>query len=610
MRIKVMDELLANQIAAGEVVERPASVLKELVENCVDAKAQSIHVDIQHGGHELIRVRDDGQGIHADDMALSVERHATSKVYNYQDLEAVSSLGFRGEALASIASVSRLTIASRAQDESTGTKLSQEGKTVSQAPVAHPQGTTVEVRDLFYNTPARRKFLRTAKTEFQHIETLLHRMALAQFSIAFKLTHNQREVFHVHPAATVELQEKRLAAILGNDFASHAVHIDFSAAGMRLSGWIAVPNFTRGQADMQYFYINGRFVKDKVLAHAMRQAYHDVLFHGRHAAYVLYLEIDPATVDVNVHPTKHEVRFRQSNVVHQFVSRGVKDALAQIQPQEELASTRRVDAEPSYSPAPAQPVTQTQMYIDTERMMPTKPSVLPVQDAFAASTAFYQPRADVRADSNDQATAVATAPDSAAGASQSLGTAIAQLHDIYILAQNEQGLIIVDMHAAHERILYEKMKREHRAETLASQALLVPICVSLSLAEMQVFEQAQQELSRLGFVLDQTGPNDIVVREAPHYFKQDRTVELIKDMLGDFITHGKSSQVEDRLHHLLATIACHSAVRAHHSLTLVEMNALLRDMEATDNAGFCNHGRPTWIHYTLKDLDRLFLRGQ
>jgi len=598
MRIKVMDELLANQIAAGEVIERPAAVLKELIENSIDANAQSIQIDILQGGHELVRVRDDGRGIHADDMMLSVERHATSKVYQYADLEAIGTLGFRGEALASIGAVSRLKIASKTAEEDMGHCLQKQDKQVDAQPIAHPVGTTVEVRELFYNTPARRKFLKTTKTEFHHIQTLVYRIALGHAEVGFKLTHNTKEVFRASPAQDLRQQERRLASIVGKEFMEHALQIEFNAAGMRLRGWIALPNFTRSQGDMQYFYINGRFVRDKVLTHALRQAYHDVLFHGRFPAYVLYLDIDPTQVDVNVHPTKHEVRFRDSHGVHEFVKKGVRDALDQVKPEDEVLTSRAVstDQMAHHPPVASQamplvssPTSQRPFGFEAQRQM--------------------QAYGDLHATPSD-AVAVSECSGMEEQSFSILGDAIAQLHEIYILAQNQHGLVIVDMHAAHERILYEKMKREMAEQGLEVQQLLVPITVELSMAEMQVFESAVENLTSLGFEINQTAENQIVVRATPHYLRQDRVVQLIHDVLADFSTHGKSQKMEQHLNHVLATLSCHSAVRAHHPLTLPEMNALLRDMEQTENSGFCNHGRPTWVQYPLAELDKFFLRGQ
>ena len=604
MRIQVMSDLLSNQIAAGEVIERPAAVLKELLENSIDAKASSIQIDILQGGSELIRVWDDGAGIHADDILLAVERHATSKVYDFEDLESVATLGFRGEALASIGAVSRLRINTRTSMDEVGVSVKKEGDNISREPVAHPVGTTVEVRDLFYNTPARRRFLKSVKTEFTHIQTLLHRIALGHFSVGFKLSHNSKTLFSVYPASGLEQMEKRLGVILGNEFMQHALRIEFNAAGMRLSGWIALPNFNRSQSDMQYFYINGRYVRDKVLSHAMRQAYHDVLFHGRFPAYALYLDIDPTQVDVNVHPTKHEVRFRDSNVVHEFVRKGVQDALTQVKPKDELHSSRMLDDLQAFTETVD---TETGEVIQTPLPSTVSPSFTPRHQQPLSLAPSYHTSHALLHSSEDIADSMLQ--DNTQDHS-TLGVAIAQLHEIYILSQNQHGLIIVDMHAAHERILYEKMKQELATESLDSQQLLVPLVLDVSLEEMHALDSAEPHLRKLGFDIMPSCENQVMVRAAPHYLKTDRVVSLLKDVLADHVVNGKSNQVEKQLNHLLATLACHAAVRARHPLTIPEMNALLRDMEKTENSGFCNHGRPTWIQYKMADLDKIFLRGQ
>jgi DNA mismatch repair protein MutL len=601
MRIKVMDQLLSNQIAAGEVVERPASVLKELLENSIDAEAKRITVDIVNGGQELIRVRDNGIGIHPDDLLLSVERHATSKVYNYQDLESVSSLGFRGEALASISAVSRFNLSSLAKGEDEAFCLQQVGDKLEQHPVGHPLGTTVEVRDLFYNTPARKKFMRTIKTEFRYIETQLQRIALSHFDIDFKLTHNDKVIFHCQGADNNAQKEQRLAVFLGKEFMRHALHIEFNVAGMKLSGWIALPNFTRAQNDMQYFFVNGRFVKDKVLMHAVRQAYHDVLFGGRHPAYVLYLDVDPTMVDVNVHPTKHEVRFRESNNIHQFIARGVKDALSQIQPQDEIHTSRSACADHSV------PVSTT---ANSPYMSDSRNAMAPISVSSQQPMRFTaREQMRIYKDLHAGADAVKTSTQ-ADSPEQPLGLAIAHLHDIYIVAQNEYGMVLVDTHAAHERIMYEKMKRDVANTGIQSQALLVPIVMSLSRSEIHAFEQGADTLNAHGFDVSLSGVSEIIVRAVPHYLKANRVQKLIRDVLSDVDVLGSSNKVEEQLNHLLATIACHASIRANHHLTIDEMNALLRDIEVTENSGFCNHGRPTWVQYSMHDLDKLFLRGQ
>jgi DNA mismatch repair protein MutL len=596
-KVKIMPALLANQIAAGEVVERPASVVKELVENSIDAGASVVSVDILQGGKELIKIRDDGHGMATEDAALSIQRHATSKIYDYADLEAVGSLGFRGEALASVGAVSRLKLSTNTIDQAAGVCVVQEGTQIKTQPASHPCGTTVEVQDLFYNTPARRRFLKADKTEFKHIETLLNRLALGHFAVGFNLSHNNREIFSLPMADDKTAQQRRIVKILGQDFLQHAMHMEFAAAGMSVSGWLALPNYTRSQADMQYFYINGRFVRDKVLMHAMRQAYHDVLFHGRHSAYVMYLEIDPALVDVNVHPTKHEVRFRQSQHVHEFVRHAVHDVLEQVRPKDEVDSTRRVDA----------PVAVAYESMTHSMPFTYQRSEKTLTSGVKATHHLYQSVNDNNENNiknNEDSGSCDHHRESA------LGSAIAQLHGIYILAQNQEGLVMVDMHAAHERIVYEKMKREQQQQGLKAQPLLVPLGVNLSAVEMQSIGKVTTYLESLGFELSQSAEQSLFIRAIPHYLRSDRAIDLMHDVFADFVEHGHSRQIEDNHDHMLATIACHAAVRARHKLTIDEMNALLQDMEITANSGFCNHGRPTWIAYSIKELDKLFLRGQ
>jgi DNA mismatch repair protein MutL len=609
MRIQVMDELLANQIAAGEVVERPASVLKELLENSIDAGASRIQVDIVQGGQELIRVRDNGCGIHPDDLILAVERHATSKIYEYNDLESIRSLGFRGEALASISAVSRFGLQTRTQDEERGVSLKQVDNDLLQEPAGHPVGTTVEVRDLFYNTPARRKFMRAVKTEFKYIETQLHRIALSHFSVGFQLSHNDKLIFNSAPAESEHEKESRLMALLGKEFVQHAIAVEFNAAGMKLKGWLGLPNFNRAQGDMQYFYINGRFIKDKVLLHAMRQGYHDVMFGGRQPAYVMYLTIDPVLVDFNVHPTKHEVRFSESNQIHQFVMRAVKEALTQVQPQDEIESSRLVSgSNEGVNTAGQQPVFERSKTVAPEAFLhASRTSIAPRQQ-----TLSFQAREQMRIynDMHSNTPDSQVISDKAPLNEQPLGTAVAQLHNIYIVSQNDSGMVLVDMHAAHERILYEKLKRELDSDMIQSQALLMPISVSLSRSEMHALEESSSELKRCGFDITQAGENEILVRSTPQYLKSEKVVKLIRDVLSDTSILGTSNKLKENLNELLATIACHAAVRAHHKLSLIEMNALLRDMERTENSGFCNHGRPTWVQFSCSQLDKLFLRGQ
>lgn len=592
MSIRQLDEQLSNQIAAGEVVERPASVVKELIENSLDAKSTQIIVDIERGGQELIRIRDNGSGIMRDELPLALARHATSKIATFSDLEHVASLGFRGEALASIAAVSRLKISSTVADAESGFALTCEGGTIkhSAEPIAHPHGTTIDVRDLFYNTPARRKFLRTERTEYQHIESILQRLALSCFNVGFQLTHNQKSQLRLPIAETNIAREKRLVEVLGQPFVDEALAIEFRAAGMRLWGWIAMPGFTRSQADMQYFYINKRFIRDRLLMHAAKQAYHDVLFHGRHPAYILYLECDPAIVDVNVHPTKHEVRFRDSRTIHDFVMRAIKDALSQVRPCDHTVEARVPEAAT---------VVPEQSYVRSKQISYVEP--------MAQQSIPLNVRAQV---SHYQKLCAAPEMPVAVAAEPVLGTPIAQLHDIYILAQNERGLVIVDMHAAHERILYERLKQQLSASKLTIEPLLVPITVRLNKDEIACCLENTSTFATIGIVIEQLSDDSIAIREVPSILKNKPIAQLVRDVIADLLVHQSDRRLNETINHILATVACHAAVRAHHKLTIPEMAALLRDMEHTDNSGCCNHGRPTWTELPLPALDKLFLRGQ
>lgn len=594
MRIQILTPLLANQIAAGEVVERPASVVKELVENSLDAQATQINVDIKQGGQELIRVRDDGKGIVKDDLLLALARHATSKITQLTDLEAVASLGFRGEALASVSAVSRLTLASRHyQAEQAWCVHAGQGE-LALEPVAHPTGTTVEVNDLFFNTPARRKFLRQPKTEFEHIEAVIHKLALSRFDVGLRLSHNQRPVFSINPAVTQIQREQRIAAILGSAFMEQAISIELITGEWRLRGWLALPSFNRSQADMQYWYLNGRYVRDKVLMHAVRQAYEDVLFNGRHPAYVLYLECNPQQVDVNVHPTKHEVRFRDSRSVHQFIVRAVHEALEKIRPGELVAAA-----------VENLPIRENKVPDNTSAVTP----------AHRHHAHHYQPRSQ-----QQQALAFSVQEpaahycvevvDHTPKPALSLGAALAQLRNTYILAQNEQGLLIVDIHAAHERITYEKMKREKAEEGVITQPLLMPITMALSRQELQAWEKYQSELSAVGVVTEALGPETILIREIPILLLRADIAQIIRDVLADLSVHVSSARVNETMNEILGNIACRHSIRANHPLTLPEMNGLLRQMEQTANSGHCNHGRPTWKQITWSEVDKFFLRGR
>jgi DNA mismatch repair protein MutL len=589
MPIRVLPSHLVNQIAAGEVIERPASVAKELVENALDAGATRVEVHVEQGGVALIRVADDGAGIAPDELPLALERHATSKIATLDDLERIGSLGFRGEALPSIGSVSRLTLTSRRAPATHATRIAVDGGRMAEpAPAPHPPGTTVEVRDLFYNVPARRKFVRSAATEFQHVERTLARLALSRHDVGFLLTHNGRRAFAVEPAADRAARERRIAALLDDEFVAGSIHVEHAAVGLSLTGWLGLPTHARGQPDRQFVYVNGRMVRDRFLANAIRLGYRDVLFHGRHPAYVLYLELDPERVDVNAHPQKLEVRFRDPRTIHDFMMRTVEQALAATRPREAAAGPVPLRASGALA-APADPGAGAPRY----------------QPALALGAA-----APPRLDWTALAAREAPTPEPAARGDEPLGHALGQLHGIYILAQTADGLALVDMHAAHERVVYERMKRELATGAVPRQALLVPETIAVTAAEAAVAEEHAEALSALGLVVDGAGPGRIAVREAPVALGTRDLAGLVRDALGELAERGTTSRLDEAHDRMLATLACHSAVRAHRTLTLPEMNALLREMERTDRADQCNHGRPTWIRLTLDDLDRLFLRGR
>lgn len=606
-RIQLLDPRLANQIAAGEVVERPASVVKELLENALDAGADQIQVDAEQGGVKLIRVRDNGSGIGADDLPLALSRHATSKIRTLDDLEAIGSLGFRGEALAAISSVSRLTLTSNVADNPEGWQVSVEGRDMAAQvqPAAHPRGTTVEMRDLFFNTPARRRFLRAEKTEFNHLEEVFRRIALSEFSTAFRLMHNQK-VVHQLPAATSDAHRaQRIARLCGSAFMEQSIAVDIEHGGLRLHGWLGLPTFSRAQSDLQYCFVNGRVIRDRVVSHAVRQAYQDVLYHGRHPAYVLFFELDPAQVDVNVHPTKHEVRFREQRMVHDFLYRSLHRAIADVRPGSEPVVQRSGMQEPS---AVATPALSEQSGLALGTPMAPRPSFASGQGMTQAAqyADLVRPRVAESA-SSFSAPVMAQAADDVA---PPLGFAIAQLHGIFILAENAEGMVLVDMHAAHERITYERLKSAWAEDKVRSQPLLVPLSMAVSTREADFAEQSPEVFERLGFVIERAGPETLSVREVPALMRDANHEALVRDVLSDLLTHGSSSRIESVLDELLSTMACHGSVRANRRLTIAEMNALLRDMEATERSGQCNHGRPTWTQMSLKDLDRLFMRGR
>ncbi len=594
MTIRQLPDTLINQIAAGEVVERPASVVKELVENALDAGARRIDIDLEEGGVRLIRIRDDGGGIAPEQLPLAVSRHATSKIASIDDLESVATLGFRGEALPSVASVSRFRLASRPREATHGAELRIDGGKLGEVvPQAHPHGTTVEVRDLFYNVPARRKFLRAERTELSHIEEWLRSLALARPDVELRVTHNGKPSRRWKGEGDL-LSEVRLHEALGEEFARNALRVDHAGAGLRLHGWIAQPAYNRASTDQQYLYVNGRSVRDRNVAHAVRQAYSDVLFHGRHPAYVLFLELDPRGVDVNVHPAKHEVRFRESRLVHDFVYRSLHAALAETRAGAVAAPTPTMHAATDAARWSMPPPQQQAMG-------------LRVGDAPAAYAALYAPRDEA---TPFDAAAPQAMPDDAPGGMPPLGYAVAQLHGIYILAENADGLVVVDMHAAHERIGYEKLKAAHDGAGLRTQPLLVPAGMAVSEREADVAEREADTLAQLGFEVQRSGPQSLLLRSVPALLAHGDVEALLRDVLADLREHGSTRRVAETRDELLATMACHGAVRANRRLTLPEMNALLREMEATERSGQCNHGRPTWTRFSLAEMDRWFLRGR
>ncbi|RZO22909.1 MAG: DNA mismatch repair endonuclease MutL [SAR92 clade bacterium] len=596
--IQILSPQLANQIAAGEVVERPSSVLKELCENSLDAGASRIDVEVEQGGSKLIKVRDDGCGIAEGELSLALSRHATSKISDLEDLEAVSTLGFRGEALASIASVSRLALTSNSGN-SAGWRAVSEGRDmeVELEPAPHPVGTSVEVRDLFFNTPARRKFLRTENTEYKRVADGLKKLALSRMDVAFSLKHNQKVQFNLRSASSQLEQEKRVADICGPVFMEQALYVDNNRTGIRLWGWIGLPTFSRSQADLQYFFVNGRSIRDKIVSHAIRQAYQDVLYHGRHPAYVLFLEIEPGDVDVNVHPTKHEVRFREGGSVHSFVSSTLQKALATDRPQDHIRDSEG-DKIADHNP----------IFLDQKPL----PLVGNSSSSYLASWPSQQ-SASVNTPMSSYQNLYSSHPQDGEnndGEIPPLGFAIAQLKGIFILAENSHGLIIIDMHAAHERITYERMKNAFDEQGLVAQPLLVPENLAVSQREADAVDAHQAVFSKLGFAVERAGSESIIVREIPAILRGSEVERLLRDVLSDLLQHGGSERIKNHINEILSTMACHGSVRANRKLTIPEMNALLRDMEITERSGQCNHGRPTWSQLTVEELDKLFLRGR
>lgn len=599
-RIRRLPPQLVSQIAAGEVIERPASVVKELLENSLDAGATRITVEVEQGGVRLIRVRDNGSGIDPDDLALALARHATSKIASFDDLQHVVSLGFRGEALPSMASVSRLTLTSRLAGQETGWRVEGDGGDSVAAPVpaSHPPGTTVEARDLFFNVPARRKFLRSERTEFGHIEENIRRLALDRFEVGFGLWHNQRSVLDLKPEVSQEGWMRRVALLCGQEFAAASLFVDRREGALRLWGWLGLPTVSRAQPDLQYFSVNGRPVRDRLMAHALRQSYQDVLYRDRYPAAVLYLELDPVSLDVNAHPAKHEIRFRDSAPIHDFIQRTVREA---------LANTR-----PGAAPPPMMPARERAWAggggigsgaSSAGRFGPGQPGLpLTVQERLAVYGQLHP------TDSTPDSASPERVPQ--AEAAPPLGYALGQLHGAYVLAENAAGLVVVDTHAAHERVLYERLKATLAEGRLKTQSLLVPVTVAVSPRERQLLEAHGELLVRTGLEIDALGPETVAIRQIPALLVGADIAGLVRDIVADLAAYDASDRTETAILALLSSLACHGAVRANRPLNLVEMNALLRDMERTERASQCNHGRPTWTQLTLDELDRLFRRGR
>jgi len=615
--IRHLPAQLVNQIAAGEIVERPASVLKELIENSLDAGARNIVVELEHGGLRRISVRDDGHGIRQDCLSLAMGRHATSKIHNQRDLVNVMTMGFRGEALPSMGSVSRMSITSCATGAEHAWKLICEGDGELQPaePAAHPRGTSIEICDLFFNTPARRKFLRTEKTEYKHLERRFLEQALARPDVAFRLFHNGRAVHSMDAAEDESARSRRIGDMLGKEFSENSLYIDQQAGDLRIRGWFSLPTYSRSQRDQQFFYVNQRYVRDKLLMHAVTQAYRDVLHHQRQPAFVLFLDLPPKQVDVNVHPGKHEVRFREDRQIHGFISQSLKKMLTNTTPGasqvEELNGEATGLAEYSgstaanYSGNPAAENSGTFQF--AQRRFAASGSHYSVKEQLSGIEKLYA--------STDTESTQNQAPDTGMNSDQQgddfpLGFAVAQLHGIYILAENAQGLVIVDMHAAHERIGYEKLKFQLDKEQLATQPLLVPVHLALSQEEISFAESNINYFNKIGLEVEVITESSIVIRAVPEMLTRADIPSLVRDILSDLAEHGRSSRMEDSIDEILSTMACHGSVRANRQLTRDEMNALLREMEQTDRSNQCNHGRPTWKQLSISELDKWFLRGQ
>lgn len=626
-RIQKLSPQVINQIAAGEVIERPVSVVKELVENSIDAGSTEIIVEVVEGGAKSITIRDNGSGIHEDDLLLALSSHATSKIRDSNDLVRVSSLGFRGEALASIASVAELTLTTRTEDAPHAFKVKGVGNDDIDKPMpaAHPKGTTIEVKDLFYNVPARKKFLRTERTEFNHIEELVKRLALVRFDIAFKLIHNDKVIFDTKICESQEDKERRIGAIFSQEFLDNSFYFTHTIEDLRgtltLHGWIAKPTFSRGQTDWQFVYVNGRMVKDRLIAHAIKQAYQDVLYGHRHPAFIVYLTMAPEGVDVNAHPAKHEVRFREARFVHDFLFRTIHQVVAK--PLLEMQGTNNGVNSGQATGFQGAAASGESMSQQSQSRLNFNPAYSNAHSTSSFQSAHTQQPVNVYAALGLDQRLEATKPTLSTFQPQSLGAgsenveeaplgyALGQLHGAYILAENQQGLVLVDMHAAHERIIYERFKTNiHENTTLVRQPLLIPKVMVMTGQQVATVAEFQSELERLGIVAEAFGDKEVVVREVPAALINGKIDDLIVAVINDFDHYGSSEKIKAAINEILSTMACHSAIRHHRKMTLPEMNALLRDIERTERADQCNHGRPTWTAIGLVDLDRMFLRGQ
>ncbi|MAH73166.1 MAG: DNA mismatch repair protein MutL [Cellvibrionales bacterium TMED49] len=601
-KIRILSTQLANQIAAGEVVDRPFSVVKELVENSLDAGATHIDVEVESGGMKLLKVRDDGAGIPVDQLELAFTRHSTSKIYDLADLDAISTLGFRGEALSSIASVSQLTLTSKHSESAWLAELRGCDMTSSLRPVAHPKGTTIEVRELFYNTPARRKFLRSEAAEYNNISSCIKRLALSRFDVAFTLRNNDRLRLDLSATGSCLDKQERLRVICGASFLDNAIELDNQSSNLTLKGWISIPTFSRSQSDLQYLYVNGRYVKDKTIAHAIRQAYQDVLHKGRHPAYVLYLDTDLRDVDVNVHPTKHEIRFKDNKIIHRFVHTAVKSAIAKRFPKNDNLISSEADFFAGHqlkkeNSSPRKMFTSHRFVQGIHGKIGRQNSEVVVLKSGSAE--FPNDQHNISITDHNECDSIPP-----------LGFAVAQLRYAYILAENATGLVIVDSHAAHERIIYEELKRTYEEQGLVSQPLLVPQGVLVSETEADLGERQKEEFEKLGFVLDRSSSESLLLREIPAILRGSDTEQLLRDILADLIKYDISDRISSEIHHILSTMACHGSVRANRKLSLSEMNSLLRQMEKTERINQCNHGRPTWTEFSLEDIDKYFMRGR